>query len=272
MPCIYCKTIKSPNSSSHSLSTCVESANEIIGPIVTLLTEHPHDILKQSRELSGYSKGQLAMVCKQFDTYFSGSKTFLIAEIVKKFFLNQVIRYVSTISSRNSRIFTASYEAIFADEPSELRTSLIEIMEILYSRVFGMRRNGVEWNAYYNSYVDARDAARTHAVETIRANLRARAAARRTANPSQSSHLKKLKIQIAVVQLENKECDICCDTENPTAKMGCSHEFCVGCVSKMCSSRTKTFISCPMCRADISSIQVSNAEIRQNLNTHILSC
>jgi hypothetical protein len=271
MPCIYCKTIKSPNSSTHTLTTCVESANEIIGPIVTLLTEHPHDIRKQSRELLGYSNGQLAMVCKQFDTYYSGSKTDLISSIIRKFFMNQVIRYVSTISSRNSRIFTASYEAIFADAPSPLRTSLIGIMEILYCRVFGMRRDGMEWNAYYNSYVDARDAARTRAVENIRANLRARAAAYRAVNPSHS-HLKKLKIQIAVVQVENKECDICCDTENPTAKMGCSHEFCVGCVNKMCSSRTKSFISCPMCRADISSIQVSNAEIRQNLNAHILSC
>lgn len=268
MPCIYCKTIKSPNTSTHTLSTCLESANEIIGPIVTLLTEHTHDIRKQALELSGYSKGQLAMMCKQFGTYFSGSKSLLISEIVKKFFLGQVIRYVSTISTRNSRIFTASYDAIFADEPSELRTSLIEIMEILYSRVFGMRRNGVEWNDYYDSFVDARDAVRTNTMETIQANLRDR----RRAYLSQSSHLKKLSIQIAVVQVENKECDICCDTVNPTAKMGCSHEFCVGCVNRLCSSRTKSFISCPMCRADISSIQVSNAEIRQNLNTQILRC
>ena len=271
MPCVYCKSIKSPNSSTHSLTTCVESANEIIGPIVTLLTEHPHDIRKQSRELLGYSNGQLAMMCKQFDTYYSGSKTCLIAAIIKKFFLNQVVRHVSTISTRNSRIFTASYDATFADAPSPLRTTLLDIMEILYCRVFGMRRNGVEWNTYYESFVDAREAARAHTIETIRANLRARAASRRRENPSQS-HLKKLKIQIAVVQVENKECDICCDTENPTAKMGCSHEFCVGCVNRLCSSRNKSFISCPMCRADISSIQVSNAEIRQNLNAHILSC
>lgn len=261
MPCIYCKTIKSPNTSTHTLSTCLESANEIIGPIVTILTEHTHDIRKQALELSGYSKGQLAMMCKQFGTYFSGSKSLLISEIVKKFFLGQVIRYVSTISTRNSRIFTASYDAIFADEPSELRTSLIEIMEILYSRVFGMRRNGVEWTAF----VDSRDAVRSNRVETIQANLRARRRA-------QSSHLKKLSIQIAVVQVENKECDICCDTVNPTAKMGCSHEFCVGCVNRLCSSRTKSFISCPMCRSEISSIQVSNPEIKKNLNTQILRC
>jgi hypothetical protein len=270
MPCIYCKSVKNPNSSTHTLSRCIESANEIIGPIVTLITENTHDIRKQSRELSAYSKGELAMVCKQFDTYFSGSKSFLIGSIIRKFFMHQVIRYVSTTSSRNSRIFTASYDAIFADEPSELRTSLIETMEILYEHLFGMRRNGVEWNAYYDSFLEARDAARAHAVETIRANLRARAAAIRRENPS--SHLKKLSIQTAVVQLQNKECDICCDSENPTAKMGCSHEFCVGCVNKLCSSRTKSFISCPMCRAEISSIQVSNAEIKTSLDTQILSC
>jgi hypothetical protein len=274
MPCIYCKTIKSPNSSTHSLLRCTESANEIIGPIVTLVTEHTHDIRKQALELSGYSKGQLAMVCKQFNTYFSGSKPFLIAAIIKKFFQSQVIRYASTITSRNVHMFTASYDAVFADEPSELRTLLIEIMELLYQRLFGVRRNGVDIHTFYRPYI------------AIRAENRARAAASAAASAARAaldadlpvrvyphlSHLRKLSIQIAVVQVQNKECDICCDSENPTAKMGCSHEFCVGCVNKLCSSRSKSFISCPMCRAEISSIQVSSAEIQHSLNTQILRC
>jgi len=115
----------------------------------------------------------------------------------------------------------------------------------------------------------------------VRAEIRARARAIVSAETraraagiayQPSSHLKKLSIQIAVVQVQNKECDICCDSENPTAKMGCSHEFCVGCVNRLCSSRTKSFISCPMCRAEISSIQVSNAEIKTSLDAQILSC
>jgi len=273
MPCIYCKTIKSPNSSTHSLSRCTESANEILGPIVTLVTEHAHDIRKQALELSDYSKGQLAMACKQFDTYFSGSKPFLIAAIIRKFFQSQVIRYSSTITSRNVRIFTASYDAVFADEPSELRTLLIEIMETLYRRLFGVRRNGVDINTYYRPYIALREENRAHAARAARA---AASAARDADLPVRVyphlSHLKKLSIQIAVVQVQNKECDICCDSENPTAKMGCSHEFCVGCVNKLCSSRSKSFISCPMCRAEISSIQVSNAEIQHSLNTQILRC
>ena len=287
MPCIYCKTIHSPNSSTHTLSNCEESADEVIGPIVTLVTEHTHDILKQSRDLSRYSKGQLAMACKQFDTYFSGSKTSLIVSIVKKFFLHQVIRNISSINDRTFRTFTASYDAIFADEPGELRTTLLDIMEIFYCRVYGIRRNGEVWNTYYAAYNRSRNAYRAGAAENIRANMRDRAYARARAHAivsaevraraagtayNPSSHLKKLSIQIAVVQVQNKECDICCDSENPIAKMGCSHEFCVGCVNKICSSRTKSFISCPMCRAEISSIQVSNSEISQNLNNHILSC
>lgn len=267
MPCIYCKTIKSPNSSTHSLSRCTESANEILGPIVTLVTEHTHDIRKQALELSGYSKGQLAMVCKQFDTYFSGSKPFLISAIIKKFFQSQVIRCASTITSRNVHIFTASYNAVFADEPSELRTLLIEIMELLYQRLFGVRRNGVDIHTYYRPYIALREENRAHAARAARAARDADLPVR-----VYPSHLKKLSIQIAVVQVQNKECDICCDSENPTAKMGCSHEFCVGCVNKLCSSRTKSFISCPMCRSEISSIQVSSAEIQHSLNTQILRC
>ena len=267
MPCIYCKSIKNPNSSTHSLSRCTESANDIIGPIVTLVTEHTHDIRKQALELSGYSKGQLAMVCKQLDTYFSGSKPFLIAAIIKKFFQSQVIRYASTVTSRNVHMFTASYNAVFADEPSELRTSLIEIMELLYQRLFGVRRNGVDIHTYihtyYRPYIAIREEDRARAA--LDADLPVRVY-------PHLSHLKKLSIQIAVVQVENKECDICCDSENPTAKMGCSHEFCVGCVNKLCSSRTKSFISCPMCRAEISNIQVGNTEIQHSLNTQILRC
>jgi hypothetical protein len=243
MPCIYCKTLKSPNSSTHTLSRCVESASEIIGPILSLVREHTHDILKQSIELSGYSKGQLAMACKQFNTYFSGSKSFLICAIIKNFFLPQVVRYVSTISLRNLRIFSASYDEIVAGEPSELRTSLIEIMDVLYAPLFGSGRYQYSYNRIINP-----------------------------ATREQFSHLKKLSIQISVVQVENKECDICCDSKYHTAKMGCSHEFCVGCVNKLCSSRTKTFISCPMCRSEISNIQVSNEEIKNCLNSRILRC
>ena len=301
MPCIYCKTIKSPNSSTHTLTSCIESANEIVGPIETMFTENRLDIRKQSRELLGYSNGQLAMVCKKFDMPFSGSKTFLIGSIIRKFLLHEVFRYRyqrtnglrnSLITFTNSRtltapyndIFTASYDAIFADEPSVLRTTLINIMELVYWELFWTRRNGVEWNAYYDSYIETRRSF-FHAelmFDLISLDLKDR------------RKLKKLKIQIAVVQVENNECVICCDTEDedpttvvqvennecviccdtedPTAKMGCSHEFCVGCVRQLCITRTKSFISCPMCRAEISSIQVSNAEIKSRLDYKILTC
>ena len=279
MPCIYCKTIKSPNSSTHSLLRCTESANEIVGPIETMFTENRLDIRKQSRELLGYSNGQLAMVCKKFDMPFSGSKTFLIGSIIRKFLLREVFRYRyqrtnglrnSLITFTHSRtltapyndIFTASYDAIFADEPSVLRTTLINIMELVYGELFWTRRNGVEWNAYYDSYIETRRS--FFHDELMYALIMLDLKDRRK--------LKKLKIQIAVVQVENNECVICCDTEDPTAKMGCSHEFCVGCVYQLCITRTKSFISCPMCRAEISSIQVSNAEIKSSLDYQILTC
>jgi hypothetical protein len=271
MPCIYCESIKSPNSSTHTLMNCEESADEIIDTIATMIKENKRDILKQSCELSVYSKGELAMVCKQFDTDFSGSKSFLIGSIIRDFLIGEMISYISTTPSRNYRIFigpydnifNASYDAIFADEPSELRTSLIETMEMVYTRLFWMRRNGVEWNAYYASSIEFR---RSFIHDELMFEL---------SNYSRSdlSRLKKkLSIQIVVDQVQNKECDICFDSENPTAKMGCLHEYCVGCVKKLCSSRTKSFISCPMCRAEISSIQVSSAEIKTSLNNHILSC
>ena len=256
MPCIYCKTIKSPNSSTHSLSTCVEPADEVIGPIVTCLTAHPCDIMQQLVELTKYSRGQLAMACKQFDTYISGTKNYLIGAIIRQFFRRQVLSsIVLTITEEDMNQFNDSYNTIYETLPGDLRTSLINTMECLYMRIFEQRRNGLDYQ---------------HLLDAYRQNRRNR----RNQRQSQTSHLRKLTIQIDVDQSisEKKECDICCEDEHSTAKLGCSHEFCVDCVHKLCASRTKTFISCPMCRAEVSNIHVGTAEMRQLLGDHILRC
>lgn len=250
MPCIYCNTIKSPNTLTHTLSRCVEPADEVMGPIITCFTTYPCDIIHQTSELSKYSKGQLAMVCKKIETHFSGTKIFLIGAIIRQFFRRRVLMNILSpsfiITVDDISDFNESYDTIYASQPCELRTSLINTMESLYVRIFGERRNGVDYQ---------------HLTEILLRN-------------KSSSHLSKLTIQVEVDQSmsENKECDICCGDENPTAKMGCSHEFCVECVHKLCTSRTKSFILCPMCRGEISHIQVGTIESSQILCEQIMRC
>jgi hypothetical protein len=79
----------------------------------------------------------------------------------------------------------------------------------------------------------------------------------------QQSHLKKLNFHIRTdcSLAKAKECFICSE-ERPHAKLGCSHEYCVDCLFGTAKVRTKSFISCAVCRAEIDVVQVRTSEIK----------
>lgn len=261
MPCVYCNTIKSPNRNNHTLTTCVESADEVIGPIVMCFTEYPCNIILQKDELSKYSHGQLAMACKQLKTHFSGTKQFLIGAMIRQMFRNQVLSNISSLTSEDLYAFDNSYNLIYAIPACELRTSLINIMESLYLRIFGRRRDGNRDGSMDYGNLRAIQMGYSlhggyslHDIYTLH----------RRASPPLS-----IKVNVNPSINEIKECDVCYGEKKPTAKLGCSHEFCVECVSQLCKLTQNTFISCPMCRADVSNIQVGNQEMCQSLNSQI---
>jgi hypothetical protein len=77
---------------------------------------------------------------------------------------------------------------------------------------------------------------------------------------STKAHLKKLQITVNIdASLKTEECFMCCDVK-PITRLGCSHEYCVDCVVGTAKVRTKSFISCAVCRAEVEEIQVVNPD------------
>ena len=83
------------------------------------------------------------------------------------------------------------------------------------------------------------------------------------------SHLKKLKIKITLDgELKVDDCFMCCD-DKQIARLGCSHEYCVDCIVGSAKVRTKSFISCAVCRMEVKEIQVPNAAIKKSFSEQI---
>ena len=85
-------------------------------------------------------------------------------------------------------------------------------------------------------------------------------------NQNPQSHLKKLSFHVETdSSLEQaKECFICSE-EAPHAKLGCTHEYCIDCLFGTAKARTKSFICCAVCRAEIDVVQVGTTETKTDL-------
>ena len=81
--------------------------------------------------------------------------------------------------------------------------------------------------------------------------------------PQPNAHLRKLNFRIGTDNLlkQAKECFICSE-ERPHAKLGCSHEYCIDCLFGTAKVRTKSFISCAVCRDEISVVKVGADDIK----------
>jgi hypothetical protein len=89
-------------------------------------------------------------------------------------------------------------------------------------------------------------------------------------NLEPNRYLKKLAFHIETdVSLnEAKECFLCFE-ENMHAKLGCSHEYCIDCICGTAKARTKSFITCAMCRAEVDVVQVGSESIKAELQQKI---
>jgi hypothetical protein len=81
----------------------------------------------------------------------------------------------------------------------------------------------------------------------------------------EKAHLKKLKINVKIDKhMDFKECFMCYELQ-PHVKLGCDHEYCADCLVGTAKVRTKTFITCAVCRTEIKEVKVLTKELKEDL-------
>jgi hypothetical protein len=178
----------------------------------------------------------------------SGTKKELIFHIIESLFYSRTVsNMLSTLTSDNIIDIDIEYVNLYplAIQYDSLESRLIRLFESFYFTAYSVARRGLSSNDY---------------ARRVRISLGLNPVAHES-----KIHLKKLDFQVDINEsLVVQDCTICCD-EKPNARLGCGHEYCVECVLGSAKVRTKTFITCAMCRAEITSVQVGADEIKVDL-------
>ena len=267
MPCVFC------SSPQHVLRYCdSEIGNNIYDDVLHMMTLNVLDIKYQATILSSYTKAQLSFVCIKIHASATGTKAILIHRIISHFFgiktsvlhwnIGQNFDMILNYLVRINLTYDYVYHWIPAPRDAHLRELLVQMMESFYVRRNGYPRNGMLIGAYETMLQDLGEGYELNqqAMQQPQDN-----------DPPAAAQLKPLEIQVTVdPSLQVKECDICCEAM-PHAKLGCSHEYCVDCVFGSAKVRTKSFITCAMCRAEVSEVQVGSQLMKFNFEKNMAS-
>ena len=262
MPCVFCSC------SQHVLRDCdSELGNNIYMDVVHLMTQNPFDIKYQAIILSSYTKPQLSFLCMKINVSATGrTKAVLIHRIMSYFFTirTNVIHWnvgpSFEVALNQIIAINLSYDYVYywdiAPRDAQLRALLVQMMESFYIRRNGYPRNGMLIGAY------------NAMLQELGADFESNFIAMQQDHPD-DEQLKPLEIQVTVdASLQVKECDICFEAM-PHARLGCSHEYCVDCVFGSAKVRTKSFITCAMCRAEVSEVQVGSQLLKFNFEKNM---
>ena len=237
-----CKICTSP---SHTLKNCDSPLCQVVvDTLVALINENPFNLWLQVQELGLFTAAQLEIVCRSLRFQTSTTKAKSISSIICHFFGpigRTADERLFTLSQEETNLIDDSYTQIFewpniSAKNMELRDHLIFELDVYYLRRYKLRRMGLSTETYY------------HTLEIYNSI---------SLNPLKT-HLRRL--QIGVIQqrglLDPVECCICLETK-PPVKSGCGHETCANCIMQLAVNRDKSFISCPLCRADIKIVYTS---------------
>lgn len=236
-----CKLCSSP---AHTLKNCNSPLCSVIVETVTaLIDEKPFNIWLQLQELDMLTAAQLSIVCRSFNFPVSYTKPKSIFSIIH--FFGPIERttddHLFTFSQEETAQIDESYSQIFHwPNISAKHIKLRELMIIYlddhyYLQRYRLRRRCLSTATYYS------------AVQIYHLN---------SLTPGKT-HLRKLKIDVVSQgdKTELVDCCICMETKQ-SVKTGCGHETCANCIMQLAVIRTKSFISCPLCRADIKMVYV----------------
>lgn len=235
-----CKLCSSP---AHSLKNCNSPLCPVIVETVTaLINEKPFNIWLQIQELDLLTAAQLSIVCRSFNYPVSYTKAKSIGSIIYYLFVyTRRTQNGLTISQEETNMIDESYTQILnwpniSAKHIKLRELMIIYLDDLYYlQRFRLRRRYLSIATYYS------------AVQIYHSN---------SSTPGKT-HLRKLKIEVIPERdkIELVECCICMETKY-SVTTGCGHETCADCIMQLAKSRNKSFISCPLCRADIKMVHV----------------
>ena len=242
MSCQFCK------SSTHKLKNCdSQIAENMFMDFTEFYTLRMFNISQQIAYLGDHTKPQLAAICNKLGTYTSGTKQQLIFYIIEKLFISRTVsNMLSTLTAENMVAIDIEYDTLYplANQYDSLESKLIRMLETFYFDAYRVRRNGLSSHEY---------------ARRVRISLGLYPLVNESKN-----HLKKLDFKVDIdACLLVQDCTICCD-EKPNARLGCGHEYCVECILGSAKVRTKTFITCAMCRTEITSVQVGADEIKSD--------
>lgn len=261
MPCQFCKSYD------HTLSRCdSDMARTIHSDVMVTYRESPYKIMNFIKFLQGYLKPELAIICRQMRMTMTGTKSEMIFGILEYLFREKTrMAMLQFMTHRDLSMINEDYMYIYygwipKHNERDLRVNVVNMLEKFYIRAYGLRRDGHTLQNYEQLVVE----------RSIREIIQMR---QRQREIESKMHLKKLEFQINICpdqdqdpdsSLEVQECSICCEN-NPIAKLGCSHKYCVDCIYNSAKVRTKSFITCAMCRSEINVIQVANVETQNHL-------
>jgi hypothetical protein len=226
------------------------------------MAANPIDLCSQYENLKTLSKPSLIVITNRLGLHCSGTKIVLIQRIIEYYFYRRFTYFVSAGPPVSQEEVQHAYARLMTWDPPynsglyNFRHRMYQILDQYYMRTFDITR--------YQLY-------RTQAMLFALA-LAGPAAAQvpvaAVAAPSKT-HLKKLKIKINVdTELQVQECFMCCE-EKPNTRLGCSHEYCVECLIGTAKVRTKSFITCAVCRAEVEEIQVLSTDLKKSVAAQI---
>lgn len=241
MPCTYCHNIN------HTLKNCTRDISTFIQQFRDFVATNPYAMLQQCIFLNNYSKPVLTLMCKRVGLNTSGNKFLIACKIVKKYFecysdifdINNAEIEADVITSQ----IYQSYDILQTWLPGkpEIQAWGLEMrqkLDIHHTRIFGTSISLTRFLILFQSNQ------LLHVADS-------------------KAHLQKLHINVTInAELTPQECFMCCDENKHLAELGCGHNYCTDCVINIAKSRTKSVITCAICREEVSSIKVGTDEIR----------
>ena len=271
MPCQHCSSL------THTLSGCDANIDPYWDLIKQYIAANPFKLRHQYKMINTYSRNILAIINTRLGYRSSSVKLLLVENIIKRYFLPRFgdIEFLplgpdvkAAVAEGYGGLQMWNVDHHSSSIICNFRNEMYKLLDVYHLRMFGhsyaqaLRAASATRLALFTQAVQL-----VHPVHPVPVHpVPVHPVPVHNAN---KSHLKKLKIKITLDgELKVEDCFMCCD-DKQIARLGCSHEYCVDCIVGSAKVRTKSFISCAVCRMEVKEIQVSNAAIKKSFSEQI---